>query len=174
MFYCPHALNNSNQHIWVRKKTFEFSSTMSPSPSPHYLCLLCSYQKWHQLTTNFHSDSVTFCISSSSSMSSVELVSICKWNGQKYSSTLPLTTPKRPFFANGTFSPTLSTINNTQSHSTVMTYTKANIKHEMLQWYFITRTQTLHYCMHHQCLPYHNDTARHCHKTCHLVHYLRT
>ena len=27
-FYCPHAHADSNQHIWIREKTLEFSSTV--------------------------------------------------------------------------------------------------------------------------------------------------
>jgi len=27
-FYCPHALADDNQRIWIRKKTLEFSSTV--------------------------------------------------------------------------------------------------------------------------------------------------
>ena len=34
-FFCPHALADSNQHIWIREKTLEFSSTVLPTLSPY-------------------------------------------------------------------------------------------------------------------------------------------
>ena len=27
-FYCPHALTDGNQRIWIRERTLEFSSTV--------------------------------------------------------------------------------------------------------------------------------------------------
>jgi len=38
-FYCPHALADGNERIWIREKMLEFSSVMLPAPSP-YLCKL--------------------------------------------------------------------------------------------------------------------------------------
>jgi len=34
-FYCPHALAGSNQHIRIREKMLEFSSTMLSTLSPY-------------------------------------------------------------------------------------------------------------------------------------------
>jgi len=34
-FYCPHALADGNQHIRIREKTLEFSSTVSSMLSPY-------------------------------------------------------------------------------------------------------------------------------------------
>jgi len=33
-FYCSHTLADSNQHIWIREKMLEFSSTVSSTLSP--------------------------------------------------------------------------------------------------------------------------------------------
>jgi len=37
-FYCPHALVGGNQRIWIREKTLEFSSTVSPTLSLYDKC----------------------------------------------------------------------------------------------------------------------------------------
>jgi len=36
-FYCPHALAGGNQHIWIREKMLEFSSTELSTLSPYNL-----------------------------------------------------------------------------------------------------------------------------------------
>jgi len=33
-FYCPHALADGSQRIWIREKTLEFSSTVLSTLSP--------------------------------------------------------------------------------------------------------------------------------------------
>jgi len=35
-FYCPHALADGNEHIWIRQKTLEFSSTVLSTLSPYH------------------------------------------------------------------------------------------------------------------------------------------
>ena len=40
--YCPHALADGNQHIRIREKTLEFSTTLLSTLSP-YLSLYASY-----------------------------------------------------------------------------------------------------------------------------------
>jgi len=37
-FYCPHALVGGNQHIQIREKMLEFSSTVSPTLSLYHKC----------------------------------------------------------------------------------------------------------------------------------------
>jgi len=36
-FYCPHALADSNQCIWIREKTLEFFSAVLSTLSPYHM-----------------------------------------------------------------------------------------------------------------------------------------
>jgi len=52
-FYCPQALANSNQRIWIREKMLEFSSTVlsTLSPSCYINISQINYKKRFKVTT---------------------------------------------------------------------------------------------------------------------------
>jgi len=54
-FYCPHALADGKQHVWIMQKTLEFSSTVLSTLSP-YLRSLKTLN-----TINVWNKSITIC-----------------------------------------------------------------------------------------------------------------
>ena len=55
-FYCPHALADGNQHIRIREKTLEFSSTVLAKLSAYHIKLNLNKNmlRVHNTTTTLH------------------------------------------------------------------------------------------------------------------------